>query len=66
MDTASVLASIDEEIKRLQQARTMLVGSDGKVPASKTIATKRRLSADGRKRIAAAQRARWAAQNSKK
>jgi hypothetical protein len=74
MSIESILAEIDAEIARLTQVRTLLAGS-GKVPSAgpgrKTIKTatkarkKRVLSADARKRIADAQRKRWAAQKAK-
>lgn len=66
-----ILATIDEEISRLQQVRALLVsggtatdhrgsrrGRPPGRPAKKAV--KRKISAEGRKRIAAAQRARWA------
>jgi hypothetical protein len=74
MQTSELLAAIDEEIVRLEQARALLAGS-GTGPArsgrpvgafsgfgaSGTAPRKRRtISAAGRARIAAAQRARWA------
>lgn len=65
MDTASVLAQIDAEIAKLQQARAMLVGTQSKVAAPKKTG-RRRLSAEARKRIADAQRARWAKVKAKK
>lgn len=70
----SILAQLDAEIARLTQARALLANS-GKVSAKVTEPkavkgsgkkTKRRaLSADARKRIADAQRKRWAAQKAK-
>jgi hypothetical protein len=69
----SILAQLDAEIARLTQVRTLLASS-GTVSASlagtraaKTTKTrkKRVLSADARKRIADAQRRRWAAQKAK-
>jgi len=74
MANDSILALIDAEIARLTQVRSLLSGI-GKVslkvtertaksaPAKK--ARKRVLSADARKRIADAQRRRWAAQKAK-
>jgi hypothetical protein len=72
MKITDLLRNIDEEIARLQQARALLAGTDnprrrGRPPgiSSKLWATpakKRTMSAAGRKRIAEAQRARWAKQ----
>ena len=76
MTIDTILAQIDSEIAKLTQVRSLLVGI-GKVavkatkPKSKkktapAKAKKRRvLSADARKRIADAQRKRWAAQKAK-
>lgn len=64
-----ILAAIDEEISRLKQVRSLLASdrggraSSGRKrgrPAKKAV--RRKMSAEGRKRIAAAQRARWAKQ----
>ena len=74
MSIESILAEIDAEITRLTQVRSLLAGSrsisssgakskPGR-PAGKT-KKKRVLSADARKRIADAQRKRWAAQKAK-
>jgi hypothetical protein len=75
MTIESILAEIDSEIARLTQARNLLASAGKKsAPASsrkaKPAAAKkgrkrRTLSADARKRIAEAQRRRWAAQKSK-
>lgn len=73
MTIDSVIAEIDSEIKRLQQARALLSNSDGRGHANATAAVtkapleagtrkRRTLSAAARKRIAAAQKARWAKQ----
>lgn len=68
----SILAQLDQEIAKLKQARALLAGT-GKVAAklaahkdgkAKTH-RKHVLSAEARKRIADAQRKRWAAQRSK-
>ena len=68
----NILAQIDSEIARLTQVRALLtnVGTTGtaKSKAAKAPAKakkKRVLSADARKRIAEAQRKRWAAQKAK-
>jgi len=70
----SILAQIDAEIARLTQARTLLatLGTDAAVtpkatksPAKAKRRKKRVLSPEARKRIADAQRKRWAAQKAK-
>ncbi|MGA3033952.1 MAG: hypothetical protein ABSD70_11750 [Terracidiphilus sp.] len=75
MAIENILAQIDSEIARLQQARTLLAnigvtatkaGRGAKKPAVKAKpAKRRRISAEGRKRIAEAQRKRWAAVRAK-
>jgi hypothetical protein len=74
MSIESIIAEIDAEIKRLTQVRSLLAGSrtisslGTKNKAGNTSGKKRKkrvLSADARKRIADAQRKRWAAQKSK-
>jgi len=71
MNTSSIVAALDEEIARLQSARSLLAGSAGpkrrgRPPRSKpavAAAPKRRtLSPEARKKIAEAQRKRWAKQ----
>jgi hypothetical protein len=58
METKQIIAEIDNEIARLREARTLLVGSsNGTKPAS---AKRAPLSAEARKRIAEAQKKRWA------
>ncbi|HEU5352667.1 MAG TPA: hypothetical protein VFU55_13830 [Terracidiphilus sp.] len=74
MAIAHILAQIDAEIALLKQARNLLAGT-GKTTstvggrAAKTVTGKARkkrvLSAEARKRIADAQRRRWAAQKAK-
>ena len=63
-----LIAAIDEEISRLIKARALLTGNNGKSevqgrkPATlATVRMKRNLSPEARKRIADAQRRRWAA-----
>lgn len=68
----SIIEEIDAEISRLQQAKAILTGTATKKavgrpkktkPVSKTVAvlpTKRVMSAEGKAKIAEAQRARWA------
>lgn len=76
MDTANIIRQLDEEIARLQLARSLLVISGNPQPGpgrprkrNQTSSirsgrskrpTERKLSAEGRARIAAAQKARWA------
>ena len=73
----SILAQIDSEIARLTQVRALLAGT-GRVTASATERSAKRgsakktavkkarvLSPEARKRIAEAQRRRWAAQKAK-
>ncbi len=72
----SILSQIDAEIARLKQVRSLLSGigniadavaepASNKTPAKTTKKKKRVLSPEARKRIADAQRKRWAAQKSK-
>jgi hypothetical protein len=61
-----IIKAIDEEIKRLQQVRKLLV-QPNRTYVEKSVAPKRRgkrrtLSARARAKIAAAQRRRWAKQ----
>ena len=76
MDFHRLVQEIDSEISRLQQARALLVGEPTKrgpgrpkargtrvaaaVAPIKSAKRKRRLSPEGRKRIADAMRKRWA------
>ena len=79
MANKEVIAAIDKEIDRLQQARSILAGEDEVIPHGRPAAkqiikrrvgrpagTKRVLSAEARKRIADAQKKRWAAQKAGK
>ncbi|HKR27692.1 MAG TPA: hypothetical protein VJS11_09555 [Acidobacteriaceae bacterium] len=72
MNTSELIAGIDEELSRLRQVRGLLA-SDGGVRrgpgrpaasfefgASRPKKKKRHMSAEGRAKIAAAQRKRWA------
>jgi len=75
MTIDSILSQIDSEIARLTQVRKLLAGSGANAFASPQRKTKsaakkssrkaRVLSPEARKRIADAQRRRWAAQKSK-
>ncbi len=73
MEVKEIVAELDQEIARLQQARTLLAGGAAAkktVPSKKsagTVAkvaasspTKRKLTPEGRKRIAEAMKKRWA------
>ncbi|RRA47429.1 hypothetical protein [Acidipila sp. EB88] len=76
MKIASIVELLDQEIERLQQVRTILSEVDPvrsktivketgkkkeKSPAAEVNPQKRLMSPEGRARIAAAQKARWAA-----
>ena len=71
----NILSQIDSEIARLQQARKLLAtlgtganhasGKSSKAAAKPKPRKRRKISAEGRKRIAEAQRKRWAAQRAK-
>ncbi|HEY6488861.1 MAG: hypothetical protein WCC26_17630 [Terracidiphilus sp.] len=74
MTIDSILSQLDSEIARLTQVRSLLAQSaraTSKLGVGKVAKTgmkrrkKRVLSADARKRIADAQRKRWAAQKAK-
>jgi len=68
VELKDILAELDQEIARLQQARTLLGGEVAKkrVAAKKRTAVvkpapkKRKLTPEGRKRIAEAMKRRWA------
>lgn len=73
MSIANILSDIDAEISRLEQAKQLLVGTTtvkrgpGRPPRNSVAVSvapqkraRRKLSAAGRARIAAAQKARWA------
>jgi hypothetical protein len=70
MNTQDILSTLDAEIARLQSARSLLTGTAsgkrrGRPRGSSTSPAapqKRTMSAAGRKRIAEAQRKRWAKQ----
>jgi hypothetical protein len=72
MSIETILAQIDAEIAQLTQVRTLLTtngavsAKPAKSASTKLVKRKKRvLSADARKRIADAQRRRWAAQKAK-
>lgn len=64
MNTKEILEHINDEIERLQKVRALLQGSNGHAQSSASNGTaptgKRFLSTEARKKIAAAQRRRWA------
>jgi hypothetical protein len=67
VSTQEIIAAIDAEILRLQQVRNLIsdLGGTkhrGRPPAGSARKAKRTLSAEARKKIAAAQRKRWAKQ----
>jgi hypothetical protein len=76
MGASEILSAIDYEIAQLQKARTALIGSSASkksaaspkkaakvaVAAAKPAKKKRKLTPEGRKRIAEAVKKRWAAQ----
>jgi G:T/U-mismatch repair DNA glycosylase len=72
MSEENILSQIDAELEKLTKARALLAAA-GRVDLKKVAAVKaaakpkrkRVLSAEARKRIADAQRKRWAAQKSK-
>ena len=74
MEVSKILEEIDAQISKLQQARALLSGSSVKVgkgrgrpkgsknakTAAKAAPRKRKISPEGRKRIAEAMKRRWA------
>jgi len=71
VQVSEILSEIDKEIARLQQVRSLLAGETPKTrrgqkksaasaPAAAKKAAKRKLSPEGRKRIAEAMKRRWA------
>jgi hypothetical protein len=73
VDVSRIIAEIDSQISKLQQARALLAGTTApatgagrgrpkgsKNTASATTPRKRKLSPEGRKRIADAMKKRWA------
>jgi hypothetical protein len=66
MDTNSIIAGIDAEIRKLEAARSLLAGIGKRGTTAKpTTRKKRKLSKAARAKIAAAQRKRWAAVRAK-
>ncbi|MBX6358484.1 hypothetical protein [Pseudacidobacterium ailaaui] len=65
MSRDEIIAAIDEEISRLEKVRALLEGSGSSRFLTGALTTgrkKRHLSADARRRIAEAQKRRWAKQ----
>ena len=60
MDTKALVAAIDQEIENLQKARSLLTDHTAPLKRGRPPAKKSTMSAEGRARIAAAQKARWA------
>ncbi len=65
MQVSQILVEIDNEIARLQQARNLLAGESVKGAkrgrsAVKRAPSKRKMSAEGRRKIAEAMKRRWA------
>ena len=65
MQVSQILVEIDNEIARLQQARNLLAGGSPRGAkrgraAAKRVPSKRRMSAEGRRKIAEAMKRRWA------
>jgi len=61
MQTSAIITAIDEEIAQLRQVRDLLAGG-GNSRSIRPAVKRRVLSPEARKRIADAQRRRWAAQ----
>ena len=63
MGVTEILTQIDREIALLEKARTLLLSGAAKTAKpAKSAGTKRRLTPEGRKRIAEAVKRRWAEQ----
>jgi hypothetical protein len=69
VQVSQILIEIDNEIARLQQARSLLAGEGargargvkrGKAAVKRAPSKKRKMSAEGRRRIAEAMKRRWA------
>jgi len=67
MNSADILTLIDAEIAQLQQARSLITGAatkrePGRPVGSEKTKKKRKMSPEGRARLVAAVKARWARQ----
>jgi hypothetical protein len=60
MDLDAIVESIDAEISRMEKARALLTGHTAPLKRGFPPTKRRTMSAEGRARIAAAQRKRWA------
>lgn len=66
MNTTEIITALDAELSRLTQARAILMGESQRKPAARvtimrdTSRPKRVMSPEGRARIVAAQKLRWA------
>ncbi len=60
IDRAAIIEEIDAEIRRLEQAKTLLNGAGLANHIRPAKPGKRTMSAEAREKIAAAQRRRWA------
>jgi hypothetical protein len=60
MDTTRIVEQLNLEIARLERARALLQGHTAPLKRGPKPAKRSGMSADGRARIAAAQKARWA------
>jgi hypothetical protein len=62
MNTNELIEALDAEIARLEQARAILEGNGRSAAVKRGVNTtqRRTMSPEGRAKIAAAQRARWA------
>lgn len=70
MEVSRIISEIDEQIAKLQQARSLLLGTTVRAPGrpkgSRNAAPrKRKLTAAGRKRISEAMKKRWEEQRKK-
>jgi hypothetical protein len=62
MDNAKILAAIDEQIGRLEEAKRLLGGGSSSNGRKTGKTGRRKMSAAARKKISLAQKARWAKQ----
>ena len=60
MNLEAIVQSIHEEIERLQRARSLLTGNTAPAKREAPLPKSSRMSPEGRARVAAAQKARWA------
>jgi hypothetical protein len=69
MSVNDILTLIDSEIAKLQQARALIAGAGkrgpGRPKSTAKVKQKRKMSPEGRARIVAAVKARWAAAKKK-